>query len=393
MARPMKGLFSSPLGDDRHIPLAVKYESSAVWPALREVFGVDPTGAAAIVALVDADKINAAVSYSRSKDYYASRQNHRLLSYRKVLGAVDSLDDRKLINHFRQRPGVRGWQSWMEATPELVHALDGILAGHGPLPLLMPRSPVLLRDAEGRPMDLPRTRAISRIFGGVNAINEAITSVDVRQDNGVPLTAPVIRIFNKDFSRNGRFYSQGTSHQNIPREARKRILIDGESVVELDYATLHPALLYARFGAPLPQDCYRIGDWERPLVKRAFLILINDKSLPSARLAIAHCAEMDTYGLNEQEAKETASRLIADIKAAHGPIAPAFHSDVGAGLMRIDSDMAQDVMKSLMRRGIVALPVHDSFLVPASKRHELEEAMMKAAYRVGLKHAQVDEAV
>ena len=62
--------------------------------------------------------------------------------------------------------------------------------------------------------------------------------------------------------------------------------------------------------------------------------------------------------------------------------------------MRIDSDMAEAVMTLLiLRKGIVTLPVHDSFLVPASKRDELEAAVMQAAYEVAsLSDARVTEA-
>ena len=52
-------------------------------------------------------------------------------------------------------------------------------------------------------------------------------------------------------------------------------------------------------------------------------------------------------------------------------------------LMRIDSAIVEAVMKYLMlEKGIVVLPVHDSFLVPASKRDDLEAAMIEAAHRI-----------
>ncbi len=35
----------------------------------------------------------------------------------------------------------------------------------------------------------------------------------------------------------------------------------------------------------------------------------------------------------------------------------------------------------MLEKGIVVLPVHDSFLVPASKRDDLEAAMIEAAHR------------
>jgi len=46
--------------------------------------------------------------------------------------------------------------------------------------------------------------------------------------------------------------------------------------------------------------------------------------------------------------------------------------------MRQDSDMANQIMLGLARRGIVALPVHDSFLVKARHADQLREAMVSA---------------
>ena len=88
--------------------------------------------------------------------------------------------------------------------------------------------------------------------------------------------------------------------------------------------------------------------------------------------------------LGSQDALRAAAALIEALKAMHRPIAHAFHSDAGARLMTIDSDIASCVMTDLLNKGIVALPVHDSFLVPASQRSRLEEAMLKAAHRAGL---------
>lgn len=370
--------------EERDIPLAVKYETSRLWRPVRELLGVKPTGAAIAVAAVEAHRLGKAISYSRSRNFYDNRQCHPLLSYRKTVGAVDALKDGGWIEHFRQTPGVRGRQSAFKAKASLLEAMQGILDVKPPLPLELPRYGVVMRDDHGKPMILPSTREVARMNKKVSAINEGLVSIDARHDCGPQLAAPITRIFNLDFERGGRLYAQGTSWQNLRKAVRQAVKIGDEPVVELDYATLHPAMLYAEVGSPLPVDCYALKGWERQLVKRAFLILINASSVHKARLAIAHCPEMELLDLNEQEAKEHAARLIADIKKAHSPIAGAFHSDAGARLMRKDSEMAQQVLLTLHAKGVVALPMHDSFLVPSSQRFELEEAMHEAAYSAGL---------
>lgn len=378
--------------DERDIPLAVKYETSSIWQPVREILGVKPTGAAIAVAAVEAYRLGKSISYSRSRNFYDNRQNHPLLTYRKTIGAVDALEAGGYIEHFKQRPGVRFRQSAFCAAPPLLEAMQGLLDVRPPLTLELPRSGVVMRDSEGRPMALPRTREVARMNKKVAAINEGLVSVDARHDGGPQLAAPITRIFNRDFERGGRLYANGASWQNLKRAARKAVRIGDESVIELDYATLHPAMLYAEAGAPLPVDCYALKGWGRQLVKRAFLILINAPTAHRARSAIAHCDEMTGIADCLQDALEKSSRLIGHIKEAHRPIAKAFHSDAGARLMRRDSEMAQHVLLALHAKGIVALPMHDSFLVPLSQRFELERAMQEAAYKFGLANLKIEEA-
>lgn len=382
-------------GEEPQIPLGVKYDDKLLWRYLKETFQVDATGAALIVAAVEAHRLGKAVSYSRSKPFYdADRQRHTLLTYRRVIAAVDQLEADGMIIHYRQGPGCRGWQSAFEATPDLVDAVTAILEGKPRLKLQRLHRLTILRDAEGKPMEYKPTREIDRRDRRTEGFNEAIASAEIISLEGANLACPMARIHNRDFDRGGRFYPMGTSWQNIKSQARRALTIDGEPVVELDFKTLHPAILYAEAKAPMPRDCYAIEGWPRDLVKVAMLTLINARTVQAARLSIANSDRMAQRAVpGSQEAIGYASALIDAIKRAHGPIAAAFHSDAGARLMRIDSDLAEAVMHELiLKNGIVTLPVHDSFLVPASKSDELEAAMHDAAHRIGLHSIEITEA-
>lgn len=377
--------------DARDIPLAIKYETSSIWTDVKRLFGVDATGAGIAMALLDASRMgNRMVSYSRDLGYYSKRICHPLLSYRKVIRAVGALDAGGWITHHRQCPGGRGWQSAMSGTPEFCQALNRLA---GPLPLAIPRNPIILRDHEGRSVDVPKVRIVARMERKIFEFNEAIAATDARTAAGASVGATIVRIFNETMNRGGRLYGLGASWQNIPAEDRQRISIDGEPVVELDYSALHPALLYAEVGAPLPDDCYIIGNWPRPLVKLGLLVLINASNLHQVRLYLAHCDAMAALSpADEQDALAKSSRLIDDIKAAHRPIAKFFHTDAGARLMRVDSDLAVAIMAKLLRRGILALPVHDSFMVPARHADALEETMTDCAAEIGLIQCRVKKA-
>lgn len=167
------------------------------------------------------------------------------------------------------------------------------------------------------------------------------------------------RVFNSpDLSKGGRLY--GGWWQQIPARYRSRITIDGQPTVELDYSSLHPAMLYALEGIKLPADPYStaLGREHRDITKRVFNALINaETSLNGPPRGL----DLAAYGLKWDHVKNAVVESFA-------PLSKYFQTGVGLELQRKDSDMALRIMTDLMRRGIVVLPVHDSFLV--QQRHE-----------------------
>lgn len=364
----------------RQIPLSLRWEHRPHWKALQAEFGGNETTAAIILSLITAD---GPVSYSRNRNHYVvpRRYRLRLYGYSGIVGSADYLDGKGLITHDRVRPGNRGWQSSMSARPELVERANRIISAGPPLVAARPVEPVILRNADKQPQDYRDTAATRRMRRNIEEFNEAIRGTLL---TGV-LPGSMVRIFNRTFKRGGRFYAQGGGWQSMSKEARKQITIGGEPVVEIDYKTLHPAILYAQAGASLPEDSYHIDGWARDLVKVGLLILVNAKTMQEARFAIAHHHTMESAAIpGSQDAFRAADALMAEVKRVHRPIAWAFYSDKGAELMLLDSVMAETVMHIMMMAGIVVLPVHDSFLVQRSKVGLLEEAMQRAAYEVGL---------
>lgn len=378
-------------GDEPQIPLTFKFDTKPLWEPLKAICGVGAAGAAMALAAYEASKAGKAVSYSRNRNYYHGGR-HPLMTYTNVTRGADDLEAGQWIQHFKQAPGCRNWQSAFHATDTLIDAMGYVLDRTPKLKLEKLRHLTILRDADGKAMDFKPTREIDRRDRKTATFNEAISSAEIIALDGSNMACPMARIHNETFDRGGRFYGMGTSWQNIKSEARKALSIDGEPVVELDFKTLHPAILYAEAGVPMPADCYAIDGWPRDLVKVAMLTLINATTESKARFSIAHSDRMAQVAEpGSQEALKSAAGLIEAIKRKHAPIAEAFHSDAGARLMRIDSDIAEAVMGTLIaRKGIVALPVHDSFLVPASKRDELEQAMAQAAFDICKLDAQIE---
>jgi hypothetical protein len=380
-----------------------------LWRPINQVLGAPENGetfAAVALALgVEAAGSNRFVSYSRHHARYSKPRRYRdpLYTYAKVTGAVDRFDAMGLIEHRRAEPGTRGWQSSMRATADLNEVVRPMLEGVRPRPL---RETIVLRNGEGLPVDYRDTRATDQMRREVAAQNEAILGSELASGNIHRLRAPIRRIFNEGFDRGGRFYAEGGGWQTLPKSERGRITIDGEPVVEVDYSEFHPTLAYAEFGHPPPAGAYDIPGFPRQLCKIAFNVMLNSRSRNRARHTIAHKPQMvelitgldfSEVGLVTdlwrnaakadpgylQEASRRANRLINAILHRHQPIASMFFTGVGLRLQRRDSDIAEGVMLNMRRRGIVFLPVHDSFIVSASKAQVLEEVMVSEAARHG----------
>lgn len=318
------------------------------------------------------------ISYSRRKEYYANqaaRYRPPTYTYSAIVPTVDQLAALGILGHMKMPPGNLGWQSQMWASDDLIMGL--------PIPVTYRlRELIVLRDGDGEAVDYKETRQTEQMRRRLQEINEGIASVSlglggnpIRDGDPVQIeranvgaaTHQLHRVFNHGkFTLGGRLY--GPWWQNIPSEHRVNVTIDGEITHEEDYHHLHPTLLYAAAVQTMYGDPYTIDGWDRPTVKVAFNILINAHTPTSALRAIAR-------QIGGDGAYYRASDLIAAIERKHAVVAPMFASGAGLALMRRDSDMAEAVLLRLAARGIVALPVHDSFIVNKKHKGDLEEAM------------------
>ena len=187
------------------------------------------------------------------------------------------------------------------------------------------------------------------------------------------------RVFNDpDLQTGGRFY--GGWWQNIPREYRQHLAVNGKRMVELDYSNQHPSILYAQQGVIRPADCYSgvikppsIEDGAvlkdvRDMIKAAFNAMLNSpKPLRQAPTGV----KPSKFGLKWAEVSEA-------IIAFHEPIAHHFYTGVGLRLQRLDSDIAEKVLLHFARSGIAILPLHDSFLMHNGYEPSLDPVMRSA---------------
>ena len=185
----------------------------------------------------------------------------------------------------------------------------------------------------------------------------------------------VYRVFNnKDWEQGGRF--NGAWWTSCPSALRPYILIDGKRTVEVDYAGLHAAMLFADAGLDIPNDPYKRclthsgGPKERKLVKLTFNALLNAKS-------VRQLGEIKDYS------EDLTGRKWADFRRfivrSYPEFKQLFGSGVGLRLQRKDSDLAEAVMLRFAEMGYACLPVHDSFIVHHGMQDVLTD-IMKATF-------------
>ena len=175
------------------------------------------------------------------------------------------------------------------------------------------------------------------------------------------------RVFNESFERGGRFY--GGFWQEIPSKYRSRITMDHCVITEIDFDSLHPAMLYLREGYTKDyyQDPYQltgsIGSkmfdevkLPRKAIKIAMNIMLNSLNRQKALGAIKNS------GLERPSGYKSWAQLVDAIEQYHSPIAHNFYSGVGSELQYLDSQIVETVLLELIKENTIALPVHDSFL-------------------------------
>jgi hypothetical protein len=327
------------------------------------------------------------ISYSRNKNHFLRRgtrydEHPELYRYSIIPRAVDALAAADFLeNNIAPRNPHGRWQSVFRATPALIAAL-----GATPPPRARQRRRALLqlRDDHGQLIDFDDTERTHRMRSRVAIINEALSSIRLQlpADIGERRSEFVIingcyvnlgqntlwRIFNGDFQHGGRFY--GAGFQSLPKELRQNIRINSEPVTEPDYPAHH--LRFEAYRCTVTTIPYDVDGFDRRIVKRTMLILINAPNRQSAIGAIVHDPEL---GLSRNEA----GRLLDELRAKHKLIESYFHSNAGCRLQRLDSDMVEFVLLGLfMRQGVPALPIHDSFVVPRRYEDAAREQMAEA---------------
>lgn len=271
------------------------------------------------------------------------------------------------------------------------------------------KTPLVLRDTNGKIVKFGRDRRAWAVIDKLKRINKVNSSQDINYlvgDTGrrYPVDTFVYAVYNGDLNTAGRFYGGRNSHINMKEKVRRTILIDGESICELDYKSLHIMLLYAKVGQTFdgdPYTCVLKNKELRDILKKVLLSLLNDKC--DEKSLVEHiewnllgyhnnidknrhvfewdCAKVECE-TNQQlldSCDVNILELVRRFKSAHSPIAKFFHTGIWGEMQNVDSKIALEVMWRFVGREIPCLPRHDSFMMQRTYCANLE-SVMKSAY-------------
>jgi hypothetical protein len=364
------------------------------------------------VGLIDEERW---LGYPRGPEFYRlwpDRYNALGIRRKRLTRLVDDLDSMGLIDH---RKGFRAVDDFSQGRLSRMRAtgvLRQLFAEYALQPYMSELSDyeevIVLRAAKkadqrrGDEVDYDDDKETDRMRAVVRELNKKLESVFIdlyvpdsmigqlndelgRKPENKPFEPRrkrLRRIFNNGtFNQGGRFY--GGFWQELPNrgqyEWRRSIFIDNERTTEIDYSGLHLAMLYATERKEMPsEDPYQLGNYDesvRSFLKVALNTMLNADNEHEAIGAIrADARDYPEIPNSEAEVRE----LIEAFRDKHKEIDKYFYKGFGVRLQYIDSRIAERVMVKLAELGIMALPVHDSFIVRAKWELTLARVMLGA---------------
>lgn len=186
----------------------------------------------------------------------------------------------------------------------------------------------------------------------------------------------------------GRLYQLGThGYQNIPKEERPYLLIDGRPTVELDYDSLHFNMRLNGDGWPSVSDFYttvlrRLGirktKARRKAIKKPCLIALNIPTLRGYCCYVGRLPEYQEHLRDLVKPRAIYEAMIALYPQLRPYLCTGKHAPV---LQRADSEIMIDVLETLAKMGIVSLPEHDSVICPAEHKDTVKRVMQQVYRR------------
>lgn len=188
---------------------------------------------------------------------------------------------------------------------------------------------------------------------------------------------------NGSWELGGRFY--GGWWQQIDKEIRANIMINGKPTVEIDYKSMHITLLLSEISQKSSFDPYTLDKPvfptrdnfdQRSAVKQLVLMAINASDKKTAFSAFRSDQKKGHVFKSLRNVELT--KLLDAFIVQYPKLEPFLCTGKGLELMYIDSSIAEYVIDHFTQLNVPILCIHDSFIVPFDQVLELRTTMASA---------------
>ncbi|WP_243266317.1 hypothetical protein [Sulfitobacter sp. DSM 110093] len=185
------------------------------------------------------------------------------------------------------------------------------------------------------------------------------------------------------WNKGGRIYAVGPDNfQTLPSSERNLITVNGEETAELDISASHLTIFLGLNGElnEVSSDLYSLDGYSRAAVKQVITAAFGKGEMPTRwpRGAKKGIAEVD--GIDVSEVPKI-GEVVNAILAKYPALSQLEETDLDWSVLQYhESEAFLSVMLCLMNEHTVpSLPVHDSLIVPQSKK-ELTRSLLQQAY-------------
>jgi hypothetical protein len=281
---------------------------------------------------------------------------------------------------------TEGVQSTLSPGPKLLSRIERFAVTQEDIAWSDEQEPIVLRSTKtpgqevAEAVEYADTQETDILRAEMNSINAYLAKADISCEyhNTNPNDRYLRRIFNNNtFDQGGRLY--GGFWQRLMSENRyEHIRINKDMIAECDYGQMSILLLYAEAEAQdqLPEgdlydlSAYGIPQECRPGIKKVMQAIINSPETPKRLPKGARKHIPTNISLKD---------ILAAIQKKHSVIYPLMTSNLGMQLFRKESDILVDVLLTLHKHDVVALPIHDAVLV-ADEDKEKAVGVMKEVF-------------
>ena len=196
----------------------------------------------------------------------------------------------------------------------------------------------------------------------------------------------LVRNFNiinneHSFSYGGRIQAVGNNNfQTLKKEQRKKILINGKSVVEIDIKGSHLTIFCALLGVQIEnRDPYQISSLHRDIVKEWVNISLSiSKYCERWPVGVKKRLLEKGHNLKKLTAKKAGLLILNDIPI----LKKLYNAPSGWGFLQfVESCILMETIKELNKAKIIALPVHDSLIVENSHIEAAKKILNDVFYK------------